>query len=73
MPEGMREVSHEEFWRLVMSEKRDIHPSSQPRYTEWFVVGTRRMWGWTSGGYSNSGRPGDKHRHAVATWAGNET
>ena len=51
IPENMRRVTKDEFWKAVLAETRNIHPRSEPDYTEWTVVGTRQVWGWTSYGY----------------------
>ena len=66
MPAGMREVPKEDFWRLVMSERRNIHPTSERYHTDWFVVGTRQAWGWCSTGYCSDRHLGEMERYAVA-------
>jgi len=52
VPAGMHQVSKEQFWNAVMSEKRNIHPSSEKFYTNWMIVGTQTRWGWTSRGFA---------------------
>jgi hypothetical protein len=51
IPEGMTEVSREEFWARVRTETRNIHPSSEKFHTDWVFLGSRGVWGWTSRGY----------------------
>lgn len=66
MPAGMREVSKEEFWRLVKAERRNIHPTSERYHTDWFVVDPRQAWGWRSCGYCSDRHLGEVERYAVA-------
>lgn len=66
MPVGMREVSKDEFWRLVMAEKRNIHPTHEPHHTDWFLVNTRQVWGWVSTGYRSDRYLGETTHFAVA-------
>ena len=66
MPRGMREVSHDEFWRMVKSESRNIHPTSERYHTDWAVVGTRQPWGWCSSGYASYHHLDEAERYAVA-------
>lgn len=54
-PAGMRVVSREEFWSLVMSEKRDVMPRSERDHTVWQFNQTQRPWGWCSEGFVPSG------------------
>lgn len=70
MPAGMREISKEEFWRLVMAEKRNIHPYSERYHTHWDVVDTRQPWGWVSAGYASDHHRGEEKRYAVASHVG---
>lgn len=51
VPHGMRQVTREEFWRAVMSERRNIHPRPDKHHTEWTLIPSQQMWGWTSRGY----------------------
>ena len=53
-PSGMRVVSKEEFYRLVMAEKRDVMPNPERNETAWRFNGTHRLWGWHSEGYMPS-------------------
>ena len=55
IPAGMREVSKDEFWALVMSEKRDVMPRSERNHTDWYFNHTQQSWGWCSEGYMPSG------------------
>ena len=51
IPEGMTEVSHDVFWRHVRCETRNIHPTPERFHTNWELVGTRHLWGWSSRGW----------------------
>lgn len=52
VPNGMTEVSREEFWAAVHATELNVHPSSERHQTYWAVVGTRLLWGWSSRGFA---------------------
>lgn len=57
-PEGMTEVTSEQFFALLHAEKRDIMPSHAHRtFTTWESTG-REVWGWSAPGWSNPGEHG---------------
>lgn len=69
IPSGMTEVTREEFWRNVMSEKLDVMPSPERLQTHWMVNGTTRRWGWSSCGFVPQ-RDGSEERFALARVGG---
>jgi len=53
IPQGMIEVSKDEFFAALYADKRDIMPSvSQPNVTTWETK-TRQVWGWSLPGWKN--------------------
>ncbi len=56
IPANMREVTKDEFFATLKADPRDIMPShDNPTFTEWRVVATRAMWGWSYPGWKNVG------------------
>jgi hypothetical protein len=52
IPEGMVEVTKEQFFALLGADKRDIMPTTEaPEFTPWRVLATRERWGWTLPGW----------------------
>lgn len=57
VPQGMTEVTHDEFYALLYADPRDIMPSNtQPLFTTW-ETRHREVWGWTAPGWRNPGEP----------------
>ena len=49
----MTPVSKDEFFRKLSAEKQlDIHPRSEKTETFWEVQHTRKLWGYSSSGYT---------------------
>jgi hypothetical protein len=66
IPDGMKEVSKEDFFEHLKADKRDIMPSTMAEnYSWWKVVSSQQIWGWTWPGWKNSGE-GEK-RYAIIT------
>jgi hypothetical protein len=58
VPAGFVEVPHEEFFRLLYADPRDIMPSiREPTCTTWETK-ERVVWGWSYPGWRNPGEPG---------------
>lgn len=58
IPEGMREVTKEEFYAALMAETRDIMPRcASPEFTVWELQRTRAIWGWSAPGYKYPNNP----------------
>lgn len=52
LKQGFIEVSQEEFWELVLSERRSIHPKPEKYITIWrFTKGDKNVWGLSTPGY----------------------
>jgi len=57
VPDGMVEVSKDRFYAALMSEKRDIMPSSGPFCTFWKTNNRLgQLWGRSSKGWKNGGQ-----------------
>jgi hypothetical protein len=57
IPQGLRQVSHDEFFKLLHADKRDIMPRhSLPDYTTWETL-DRTVIGWTFPGWKDPGNP----------------
>ena len=55
IPAGMREVGRDEFFGALRADVRDVMPypefyadRDRGMYSEWQVVRTRELWGWSS-------------------------
>ena len=55
IPTGMREVGRDEFFGALRADARDVMPFPEfyadhdcGMYSEWQVVRTRELWGWSS-------------------------
>lgn len=63
-PEGMTEVTHDEFFAALKADPRDIMPQhDNPTFTNWEVVHGRKLWGWSYPGWKNVG---ETERYAIA-------
>jgi len=57
IPEGMTEVTRDEFFAALRSEPRDIMPKlTAPDFTSWEGNHTREPWGWSFPGWKNTRR-----------------
>ena len=62
-PEGMIEVTQQEFFARLRADGRDIMPNhSATDFTRWEVVATRALWGWSTPGWRN---PSSKRSYAI--------
>lgn len=62
IPNGMTEVTPEEFFKILYSDRRDIMPDiGEPNFTIWRVVQTRQPWGFSTPGWKYPDRQAKRY------------
>lgn len=57
IPEGMQQVTEQQFFAALYRDPRDIMPSHRmPEHTTWETK-DREVWGWSTPGWRNPGAP----------------